>query len=74
MERVAECNGVLFINDSKATNPASAAPALAAFPPNPEKRLHWIVGGLPKGDDLDDCAPWPITRRPGPSSMRALRM
>ena len=63
MERVAEVNGVLFINDSKATNPASAAPALAAFPPRtgasgPQKRIHWIVGGLPKGEDLDDCAPW----------------
>jgi UDP-N-acetylmuramoylalanine--D-glutamate ligase len=58
MERVAESGGVLFINDSKATNPASAAPALAAFPPKPEKRIHWIVGGLPKGDDLDDCAPY----------------
>lgn len=57
MERVAEAGGVLFINDSKATNPASAAPALAAFPPHPEKRIHWIVGGLPKGDDLDECAP-----------------
>lgn len=52
MERVAQSNGVLFVNDSKATNPASTAPALAAFP-----RIHWIVGGLPKGDDLDDCAP-----------------
>ena len=58
MERVAKANGVLFINDSKATNPASAAPALAAFPPKPGKRIHWIVGGLPKGDDLDDCAPY----------------
>ena len=58
MERVAEVNGVLFINDSKATNPASAAPALAAFPPKPDKRIHWIVGGLPKGEDLDECAPW----------------
>jgi UDP-N-acetylmuramoylalanine--D-glutamate ligase len=58
MERVAEANGVLFINDSKATNPASAAPALAAFPPRPDRRIHWIVGGLPKGDDLDDCAPY----------------
>jgi UDP-N-acetylmuramoylalanine--D-glutamate ligase len=57
-ERVAEANGVLFINDSKATNPASAAPALAAFPPRPDRRIHWIVGGLPKGDDLDDCAPY----------------
>ena len=59
MERVAEANGVLFINDSKATNPASAAPALAAFPPiDGHRRLHWIVGGLPKGDSLDECAPW----------------
>lgn len=58
MERVAEAGGVLFINDSKATNPASTAPALAAFPPNPNKRIHWIVGGLPKGDDLDECAPF----------------
>lgn len=58
MERVAEHRGVLFINDSKATNPASAAPALAAFPPDPEPRIHWIVGGLPKGDDLDECAPY----------------
>ena len=58
MERVAEANGVLFINDSKATNPASTAPALAAFPPAPQRRVHWILGGLPKGDDLDECAPW----------------
>ncbi|GGB91219.1 UDP-N-acetylmuramoylalanine--D-glutamate ligase [Novosphingobium endophyticum] len=58
MERVAEADGVVYINDSKATNPASAAPALAAFPPDPDPRIHWIVGGLPKGDDLDECAPY----------------
>ena len=63
MERVEEAGGVLFINDSKATNPASTAPALAAFPPSlgphgPHKRIHWIVGGLPKGDNLDECAPF----------------
>lgn len=62
MERVAEAGGVLFVNDSKATNPASTAPALAAFPPLPEasehRRIHWILGGLPKGDNLDECAPW----------------
>lgn len=58
MERVAEADGVLFINDSKATNPASAAPALAAFPPDPAPRIHWILGGLPKGDNLDECKPW----------------
>jgi UDP-N-acetylmuramoylalanine--D-glutamate ligase len=52
MERIAEVNGVLFVNDSKATNPTATSPALAAFP-----RVHWIVGGLPKGDDLDECAP-----------------
>jgi UDP-N-acetylmuramoylalanine--D-glutamate ligase len=53
MERVAEAGGVLFVNDSKATNPASTAPALGAFP-----RIHWICGGLPKADNLDECAPW----------------
>lgn len=62
MERVAEANGVLFINDSKATNPASAAPALGAFPPRPElgghKRIHWICGGLPKTESLDECVPF----------------
>ena len=62
MERVAEAAGVLFINDSKATNPASAAPALAAFPPRPDrgnaKRIHWILGGLPKSNNLDECRPF----------------
>ncbi|MBB4618767.1 UDP-N-acetylmuramoyl-L-alanine--D-glutamate ligase [Sphingomonas abaci] len=53
MERVAERNGVAFVDDSKATNPESAAPALGAF-----ARIHWIVGGRAKGDDLDACAPW----------------
>ncbi|HUD27444.1 MAG TPA: UDP-N-acetylmuramoyl-L-alanine--D-glutamate ligase [Novosphingobium sp.] len=58
MERVAEANGVTYINDSKATNPASTAPAIAAFPPEPTPRIHWILGGLPKGDNLDECAPF----------------
>jgi UDP-N-acetylmuramoylalanine--D-glutamate ligase len=53
MERVGEYNGVLFVNDSKATNPASTAPALGAYP-----RIHWILGGLPKSDDLDECTPY----------------
>lgn len=52
MEKVGEVNGVVFIDDSKATNPESTAPALAAF-----DRVHWIVGGRAKGDDLDACAP-----------------
>ncbi|MGZ8998234.1 MAG: glutamate ligase domain-containing protein, partial [Allosphingosinicella sp.] len=50
MELVAERHGVLFVNDSKATNPDSTAPALAAYP-----AVHWILGGLPKGDDLGPC-------------------
>ncbi|HWH16819.1 MAG TPA: UDP-N-acetylmuramoyl-L-alanine--D-glutamate ligase [Allosphingosinicella sp.] len=53
MERVAEKNGVLFVNDSKATNPTSTAPALAAYP-----AVHWILGGLPKSEDLEACEPW----------------
>jgi UDP-N-acetylmuramoylalanine--D-glutamate ligase len=57
MELLGDFGGVLFVNDSKATNPASTAPALAAWPPNPDKRVHWICGGLPKTDDLDECAP-----------------
>ncbi len=58
MQRVAEINGVLYVNDSKATNPASTAPALAAWPPvDGRPRIHWIVGGLAKSDSLDECAP-----------------
>lgn len=50
MERIAEAEGVLFVNDSKATNPASTGPALGAYP-----KIHWILGGLPKSDDLNEC-------------------
>jgi UDP-N-acetylmuramoylalanine--D-glutamate ligase len=52
MERVRQLRGVSFVDDSKATNPESTAPALAAF-----DRIHWILGGQAKGDDLDACAP-----------------
>ncbi|HSG57580.1 MAG TPA: UDP-N-acetylmuramoyl-L-alanine--D-glutamate ligase [Paracoccaceae bacterium] len=55
MEVLGTFNGVLFINDSKATNAASTAPALAAWKPAPHKRIHWICGGLPKADNLDEC-------------------
>ncbi len=53
MERIGEFNGVLFVNDSKATNPTSTAPALAAF-----DAIHWIVGGVSKAPDLDACLPY----------------
>jgi UDP-N-acetylmuramoylalanine--D-glutamate ligase len=52
MERVREVGGVLYVNDSKATNPTSTAPALAAYP-----GVHWILGGQAKTDDLDACKP-----------------
>ncbi|MFM9827797.1 MAG: UDP-N-acetylmuramoyl-L-alanine--D-glutamate ligase [Sphingomonas sp.] len=51
METVRVHNGVTFVNDSKATNPESAAPALGSF-----SRIHWILGGQSKGDDLGACA------------------
>ncbi|RIV87844.1 UDP-N-acetylmuramoyl-L-alanine--D-glutamate ligase [Aurantiacibacter zhengii] len=58
MERMGSAGGVLFINDSKATNPASTAPALAAYPREAGRpRVHWICGGLAKEDNLNDCAP-----------------
>lgn len=53
MERVGDRGGILFVNDSKATNPTSTAPALAAYP-----AIHWIMGGRAKADDLDACEPY----------------
>ena len=52
MERVREKDGVIFVNDSKATNPTATAPALAAF-----DKIRWILGGQAKTDNLDECAP-----------------
>jgi UDP-N-acetylmuramoylalanine--D-glutamate ligase len=52
MERVREKDGVVFVNDSKATNPTATAPALAAF-----EKIRWICGGQAKTDNLDECAP-----------------
>lgn len=52
LERIRERNDVLFVNDSKATNPTATAPALAAFP-----AIRWILGGQAKSDNLDECAP-----------------
>jgi UDP-N-acetylmuramoylalanine--D-glutamate ligase len=58
MQAVATRNGVLYVNDSKATNAASTAPALAAWPPiDGRPRIHWILGGVAKSDNLDECAP-----------------
>ncbi len=45
---VAELDGVSFIDDSKASNPAAAAASLAAFP-----SIVWVAGGLFRGSDAD---------------------
>ncbi|WP_303810079.1 UDP-N-acetylmuramoyl-L-alanine--D-glutamate ligase [Sandarakinorhabdus limnophila] len=45
MEPMGEKRGLLWVNDSKATNADSTAPALTAYP-----RIHWIAGGRPKLD------------------------
>ena len=51
MERIRTRDGVLYVNDSKATNAEAAAPALAAYP-----RVRWIVGGQAKAETLGDTA------------------
>ncbi len=48
MERVAQIGGVLFVNDSKATNVDAALHAIESF----ERGLVPIVGGKFKGGDL----------------------
>ncbi len=48
MEEVGHQDGILYINDSKATNADAAARALGAF-----RHIHWIVGGLPKEGGID---------------------
>ncbi len=52
MERVAEKHGILYVNDSKATNADSTAPALQAYP-----RLHWIAGGRAKEGGYETLLP-----------------
>ncbi|MEG9861463.1 MAG: UDP-N-acetylmuramoyl-L-alanine--D-glutamate ligase [Parvularculales bacterium] len=46
MEMVAERDGVRFVNDSKATNAAATAQALATY-----DRIFWIAGGVTKQYD-----------------------
>jgi UDP-N-acetylmuramoylalanine--D-glutamate ligase len=47
MEQVPGPEGLVFINDSKATNAESTARALASFP-----RVYWILGGKPKAGGI----------------------
>lgn len=49
---VRDINGVVYIDDSKATNAEAAARALAAF-----QNIYWIVGGRPKEGGLNGLEP-----------------
>ncbi|MEQ5870262.1 UDP-N-acetylmuramoyl-L-alanine--D-glutamate ligase [Sagittula sp. NFXS13] len=51
-QRIAEAKGVIFVNDSKATNVDSALKALLAF-----DRVRWVCGGLMKEGGLDALTP-----------------
>lgn len=53
LERVAEIGGVVYVNDSKATNVAAAGAALEAFGAG----VHAILGGSLKGGGFEQLAP-----------------
>jgi UDP-N-acetylmuramoylalanine--D-glutamate ligase len=53
IEEVAAIDGVLYVNDSKATNAAAALRALASFP---GRRKHVILGGRGKAEPYDALA------------------
>jgi len=58
LERVAEVGGVLYVNDSKATNVAAAAAALRSF----EGGVRAILGGSLKGAGFEGLAE-PVAER-----------
>jgi UDP-N-acetylmuramoylalanine--D-glutamate ligase len=51
MEEIGRKGGVLFVNDSKATNADAAARALACF-----ENIFWIAGGKPKTGGITSLA------------------
>ena len=48
-QKVADIDGVTYVDDSKATNPHAAHASIAAYP-----RVVWIAGGLLKGASVDE--------------------
>ncbi len=54
LEEVAQVRGVLFVDDSKATNVDAALRAIEAFP---GRRLHVLLGGRDKDGDFRPLAP-----------------
>lgn len=76
MEVVAEREGVLYVDDSKATNPAAVAAALQSF----DKPVVLILGGSEKDTDfgeilphLDRCRGVVCQGEAGPRIFRSLR-
>jgi len=53
LEHVLTLSGIAFYNDSKATNPASAARALCSFAAG---KVHLIMGGKAKGTSWEELA------------------
>ncbi|MEL7049708.1 MAG: cyanophycin synthetase, partial [Pseudomonadota bacterium] len=53
LEIVGQVDGVLFVNDSKATNAEAAEKALLAF----DGRIHWIAGGVAKDGGISSLEP-----------------
>lgn len=51
IEQVATVDGVVYVDDSKATNAHAAQASLLA---QPEGSTVWIAGGLPKGSRFED--------------------
>ena len=51
LEQVATIEGVRFVNDSKATNAAAAARALATF-----ENVRWIAGGISKAGGIESLS------------------
>ncbi|SLN37290.1 UDP-N-acetylmuramoyl-L-alanine--D-glutamate ligase [Oceanibacterium hippocampi] len=52
-EIVGRCEGIRFVNDSKATNVDAATRALASY-----GTIYWIAGGRAKGESLDPLSPY----------------
>jgi UDP-N-acetylmuramoylalanine--D-glutamate ligase len=52
-ERVLEKDGVVFVNDSKATNADAAARALGCY-----EKIRWIAGGRAKEGGIDSLRPY----------------
>ncbi|MGN6126603.1 MAG: UDP-N-acetylmuramoyl-L-alanine--D-glutamate ligase [Humibacter sp.] len=60
IERVGEGGGIVWVDDSKATNPHAAEASLRSY-----DSVVWVVGGLLKGVDIDDLVRRNVPRLAG---------